>query len=106
MFDQVNQQALSTSRYESFGLAALEALCSGMAVISKRIPSMSFCNGKEDGFFCYSTIDEAIRIMVDLLSDNELLSKSQVSASEAGLRYCQREDLFLEVSLCLAFSKR
>jgi glycosyltransferase involved in cell wall biosynthesis len=96
---------LSTSRYESFGLAALEALCAGMVVVSSDIPSLSHCNGVEDGFFCFNTIDEVDSILVGLLSNNAFLSKSQISASKAGARYCQKADLFIEISCGLALSK-
>lgn len=96
---------LSTSKYESFGLAALEALCSGMVVISNNIPSLSHLNGVDDGFFHFNTIDEIDNILVELLSDNDFLSKSQISASKAGARYCQRADQFIEISCSLALSK-
>lgn len=86
---------LLTSEYESFGLAALEAMAAGVPVISTQAGGLAEINVHgETGFACeVGDIESMSRHAIDLLTDGERLNQFRQSAREQAARYDIRKIL-------------
>ena len=76
---------IAASRYEPFGLAALEAARCGCAVVARDIPSLREVWGDAAAYF--HDADELERLLAFFAEDRVALRLAQIEAMERGRRY-------------------
>lgn len=76
------------SRYEGFGLPALEAASRGKAVICSRIEALQEVMGEAAGYFHMEDHDELADVLVEVLKNDEIRKQLERKARDVAGKFC------------------